>query len=92
MLPIRIFRALLWCFPTPFREEYGAEMARTFLQDLREAHRQNGWLAEAVIWCLEGNFAGRGFYERCGGRRLSESGLEDVAGMPLPTIGYHWML
>jgi GNAT superfamily N-acetyltransferase len=49
-------------------------------------------LTEAVIWCLEGNFAGRGFYERCGGRRLSESGLEDVAGMPLPTVGYHWML
>lgn len=49
-------------------------------------------LTEAVIWCLEGNFAGRGFYERCGGRRLSESRLEDVAGLRQPTIGYHWKL
>ena len=56
-----------------------------------DAFRRRG-LTEAVIWCLEGNFAGRGFYERCGGRRLSESRLEDVAGMPLPTIGYHWKL
>jgi GNAT superfamily N-acetyltransferase len=49
-------------------------------------------LTQAIIWCLEGNFAGRGFYERCGGRRLPEARLEDVAGMPLPTIGYHWKL
>jgi len=49
MLAIRIFRALLWCFPAPFREEYGGEMVRTFLQDIREA-RQSGWLAEAAIW------------------------------------------
>jgi hypothetical protein len=27
-----------------------AEMVRTFLQDLREARRQSGWLAEAAIW------------------------------------------
>jgi predicted permease len=50
MLPIRIFRALLWCFPTPFRDEYGAEMVRTLSQDLREARRQNGWRAEAAVW------------------------------------------
>jgi len=47
---------------------------------------------QAIIWCLEGNFAARGFYERCGGRRLSESRVEDVAGMPLPTVGYAWTL
>jgi len=56
-----------------------------------DAFRRRG-ITEAVIWCLEGNFAGRGFYERCGGRRLSESRLEEVAGMPLPTLGYHWKL
>jgi predicted permease len=50
MLRVRIFRALLWCFPTPFRDEYGAEMVRTFVQDLREVRRQSGWLAEAAIW------------------------------------------
>ena len=50
MLQIRIFRALLWCFPAPFRDEYGAEMVRTFLQDLKEARRHSGWLVEAAIW------------------------------------------
>lgn len=50
MLAIRIFRALLWCFPTPFREEYGGEMVRTFLEDIREARRQSGWLAVAATW------------------------------------------
>lgn len=49
MLPIRLFRALLWCYPTPFRDEYGAEMVRTFSQDLWEA-RRSGWLSEAAIW------------------------------------------
>src|SRR4051794_39866614 len=50
MLPSRIFRVLLWCFPTPFRDEYGQEMVRTFVQDLREARRERGWLAEVAIW------------------------------------------
>lgn len=49
-------------------------------------------LGEAVIWCLEGNFAARGFYERLGGKRLSHSKVEEVGGMPLPVIGYGWML
>lgn len=50
MLPARIFRTLLWCFPAPFRHEYGTEMVRTFSQSLREARRQNGWRAAAAIW------------------------------------------
>jgi ribosomal protein S18 acetylase RimI-like enzyme len=53
--------------------------------------RQRG-LAQAVIWCLEGNFAARGFYQRCGGHLLSESRVEEVAGMPLPTVGFRWDL
>ena len=60
--------------------------------DPKMANLTRRGLTEAVIWCLEGNFAGRGFYERGGGRRLPEARLEDVAGMPLPTIGYHWKL
>ncbi len=47
MLPARIFETLLWCFPTPFRHEYGAEMVRAFSQELREAR---GKSAELAIW------------------------------------------
>jgi ribosomal protein S18 acetylase RimI-like enzyme len=49
-------------------------------------------LRHAVIWCLEGNFAARGFYQRCGGALIREARVEEVAGMPLPTVGYHWDL
>jgi GNAT superfamily N-acetyltransferase len=66
-------------------------VGRALIQSAFDLFRRRR-LAEAVIWCLEGNFAARGFYERCGGRRLSESRVEDVAGMPLPTIGYRWTL
>lgn len=66
-------------------------VGRALIESAFDTFRSRGF-SEAIIWCLEGNFAGRGFYERCGGKRLSESRLEDVAGMPLPTIGYHWTL
>ena len=66
-------------------------VGRALIEAAFDLFRRRG-LAEAIIWCLEGNFAGRGFYERCDGRRLAESRVEDVAGMPLPTIGYHWTL
>jgi GNAT superfamily N-acetyltransferase len=66
-------------------------IGRALIESAFDSFRRRG-LGEAVIWCLEGNFAGRGFYERCGGRRVSESRLEDVAGMPLATLGYHWTL
>jgi GNAT superfamily N-acetyltransferase len=73
---------------TDWREQ---GIGRALIEAAFAGFRRRG-LTEAVIWCLEGNFAGRGFYERCGGRRLSESRIEDVAGMPLPTVGYHWTL
>ena len=66
-------------------------IGRALVEAAFDLFRKRG-LAEAVIWCLEGNFAGRGFYERCGGRRLSEARLEEVGGTPLPTVGYHWVL
>lgn len=50
LLQVRIFETLLWCFPAPFRREYGAEMVRTFSNDLAEARRRNGWRAEAALW------------------------------------------
>lgn len=73
---------------TDWREQ---GVGRALIDAAFAAFRKRGF-TEAVIWCLEGNFAGRGFYERCGGRRLPESRLEDVAGMPLPTVGYRWTL
>jgi ribosomal protein S18 acetylase RimI-like enzyme len=66
-------------------------IGRALIEAAFDLFRRRG-LAEAVIWCLEGNFAARGFYERCGGRRMTESRLEDVAGMPLPTVGFLWKL
>ena len=47
MLSVRLFQSLLWCFPAPFRHEYGAEMVRTFAQELRAA---DGRLAAAAVW------------------------------------------
>jgi len=64
-------------------------VGRALIDAAFEKFRTRG-LAQAIIWCLEGNFAARGFYERCGGRMMSESKVEEVAGMPLPTIGYIW--
>jgi ribosomal protein S18 acetylase RimI-like enzyme len=49
-------------------------------------------LDQAVIWCLEGNVAARGFYERCGGRRLSHGKVEEVGGLTLPVVAYGWAL
>ncbi len=50
MLPVGFYRALLWCYPAPFRHEYGAEMACAFSQQVREARQDGGWRAEASIW------------------------------------------
>ncbi|HVT51679.1 MAG TPA: GNAT family N-acetyltransferase [Dongiaceae bacterium] len=64
-------------------------VGRALVEAAFEAFRARG-LRHAVIWCLEGNFAARGFYQRCGGTLIREARLEEVAGMPLPVIGYHW--
>ena len=50
MLPIGLFRKLLWCYPAPFRHEYGEEMTGAFAEQVREARQQGGWRAEASIW------------------------------------------
>jgi len=47
MLSPRLFESLLWCFPAPFRKEYGDEMVRAFSQELREA---DGPRAAAAVW------------------------------------------
>lgn len=66
-------------------------IGRNLMERAFDTLRKRG-VGSAVIWCLEGNFAARGFYERCGGRLLREARVEEVAGMPLPTVGYHWDL
>jgi ribosomal protein S18 acetylase RimI-like enzyme len=71
------------------RREQG--VGRALVEAAFERFRQRD-LAVAVIWCLEGNFAARGFYERCGGRRLRHAKVEEVGGMALPVIGYRWTL
>jgi predicted permease len=50
MLPIRLYRTLLWCYPAPFRHEYGGEMFGVFAEQVREARQNGGWRAEASIW------------------------------------------
>lgn len=49
-LPIRLYRTLLWCYPAPFRHEYGAEMIGAFTEQVREARQHGGWQAETSIW------------------------------------------
>jgi predicted permease len=45
-----VYRALLWCYPAPFRQEYGREMLAAFTEQLREARRTAGPPAAAAIW------------------------------------------
>ena len=73
---------------TDWREQ---GIGRALIDAAFDRFRKRGMTA-AVIWCLEGNFAARGFYERCGGRFVPSGKIEDVAGMPLPTVGYRWSL
>jgi ribosomal protein S18 acetylase RimI-like enzyme len=46
----------------------------------------------AMIWCLEGNAAARGFYERCGGRLLGQRRAEEIRGVAMPVVGFEWQL
>jgi GNAT superfamily N-acetyltransferase len=73
---------------TDWREQ---GIGRALIEAAFDRFRERG-LAQAVIWCLEGNFAARGFYGRCNGRLLPETRIEDVGGMPLPVVGYIWKL
>jgi hypothetical protein len=45
-----VYRALLWCYPAQFRHEYGGEMIGAFSEQLRDARRTSGRLAEAGVW------------------------------------------
>ena len=43
-----VYRALLWCYPAQFRHEYGGEMVGAFTEQLRDARRTRGRLAQAA--------------------------------------------
>jgi ribosomal protein S18 acetylase RimI-like enzyme len=73
---------------TDWREQgIGRALVDAAFDRFRKQH-----LSKAVIWCLEGNFAARGFYQRCGGRLLPYSKVEEIAGMTLAVLGYGWEL
>lgn len=45
-----VYRALLYCYPAAFRDEYGSQMLLTFAEQLGEARRTGGWLEQAALW------------------------------------------
>ena len=45
-----IYSTLLYCYPAPFRQEYGRQMCSTFAQQLRDARQTGGWRNEAAVW------------------------------------------
>jgi predicted permease len=50
MRSVTLYRALLWCYPTQFRHEYGREMTRAFTSQLRDARTQTRRGAVAAVW------------------------------------------
>lgn len=47
MIRSGLYRALLHCYPAPFRQEYGVEMQRAFHEQLRDTGGSTG---EALLW------------------------------------------
>jgi predicted permease len=45
-----VYRALLWCYPAQFRDEYGSEMVGAFAAELREARHGAGRVAAFRVW------------------------------------------
>jgi putative ABC transport system permease protein len=45
-----VFRALLYCYPASFRQEYGDQMLLAFAEQLGEARRTGGRLEQAALW------------------------------------------
>jgi predicted permease len=45
-----IYRALLYCYPAAFRDEYGNQMLLTFAEQLGEARRTGRRLEQGALW------------------------------------------
>ncbi|MFN7933497.1 MAG: ABC transporter permease [Bryobacteraceae bacterium] len=50
MMPLRLYRTLLFCYPASFRQEYGAAMIAAFAEQLAAARHHGGRLAETAVW------------------------------------------
>ncbi|MGA3237968.1 MAG: ABC transporter permease [Bryobacteraceae bacterium] len=48
--PSPAYRALLYCYPASFRNEYGNQMLLMFTEQLGEARRTGGRLEQAALW------------------------------------------
>ena len=48
----RIYCLLLYLYPTPFRQDYGDDMAQVFRDDVRNTLRESGSLAVLSLWLL----------------------------------------
>jgi putative ABC transport system permease protein len=48
--PLSIYRLLLFCYPSGFRDEFGAQMAQFFGDQYREARLSNGVRGICVLW------------------------------------------
>jgi predicted permease len=47
-----VYRALLWCYPAPFRQEYGGQMVGAFTEQLREARLHADRRGQAAVWAV----------------------------------------
>ena len=45
-----VYKALLYCYPAAFRQEYGNQMLLMFAEQLGEARRTGGLLEQAALW------------------------------------------
>jgi predicted permease len=45
-----LYRALLYCYPAAFRQEYGGQMQLAFADQIAEARRTGSLLPRAVLW------------------------------------------
>ena len=73
--PPIVYRVLLWCYPAPFRREYGREMVGAFDAELRDARRAGRLAsASAAIWAARA--------ARPRPHRLPGASSRDAAGSP----------
>lgn len=49
MLALGLYRALLWCYPAAFRQEYGSEMLAAFAEEIKDARKLGGLWAAAFV-------------------------------------------
>ncbi|HYP13846.1 MAG TPA: ABC transporter permease [Bryobacteraceae bacterium] len=48
--PTSLYRLLLFCYPSSFREEFGEQMTQFFREQYREAHLTHGFCGTVLLW------------------------------------------